>query len=1447
MKPWKIFAGLIFAGYVIAQQAPQSLLITKIAGINSAWAGECGPNTVSNTSQFTRQNTYHSFAAQGTGSWSVTLQYSNTSCTGPWTSYGGTAFINQGSTVPIAYALDPPFAPAKYVQIIIVGNAVGTYTAENSLYIDPGGGAAGLPSGTPNQVLATDASGSTTDVAALRPLVLADLPAITTSNVPEGSNLYFTAPRAVAAMAGLYQTPITTGTTAQYFRGDFSLATFPTNLSQFTNGPGFISANQNITFSASGDASGTTSGATNLSPSLTVNGLKGSALPSLTTGNLRYNGTSFIFDATAYQAAITTGTTAQYFRGDLSLATFPTNLSSFTNGPGYLTVNQSITFTAGGDLSGAASGATSISPSLTVTGLKGAALPALSAGFLKYSGVAWAFDSNTYLTANQSITWTAGGDASGSASGATSIGPSLTIIGLKGSVLPALATGNLRYNGTSWVFDSATYSPLLTFSAPLVNTSNTISLNVWGSGTRPVAASALGVSGNCAAWGAVGLIDVGSPCGTGGSGANALGTYLTASSTNAPANAVNLGLLTTGLLKITVAAGSATPSTAVSGTDYAPPTSGGSILYGNSAGGFLNVTVGSGLSFSGGTLSNTASGGNVSNSGTPTVHQVGVWVTSTTIAGVGPGAANMPLLGSGSSADPAFSTISYPTSVTSGGLLYASSTTALTNSADFTISSHTLAGGASAILDLSLASTTAGLKIPAAAGAVPTADDFLAFNTTNHAFVHGSNGTTLAVAAAASGTNSATTCSNQVLTAISAVTVPTCTALTSSFLPLSAMGTISGGTWNGSVIGPVYGGTGVANGSNNTVTFTGNFTLGITLSANTNITFPTSGTLSTTTGTVTSVSFTGGIISVANPTTTPAFTVAGTSGGIPYFSSATGWASTGALTANAPVIGGGAGAAPTVGSRSGNTTTFGTTSGTLTSGDCAQFDSSGNVVDSGAACGSGGGGGVNSGTATHLAYYATTGATVSDMGANFTFNSGIGTLSGNSSAILDMSAANPANGLVVPKSSGAAPTTDATLGFNSTSHALVWGNSSTLSTMYGAVAGVNASSTTCANQVIYSIYSYGGPGCITITSAYVNTTIMTGGAFTGGLISVSTGSGHVNMTVGGTSGGIPYFSGTTTWASSGAMASGQFILGGGAGNPPTTSFSIVPIANGGTNSASAAGALINLFPTATRAGDVMYCATFSAGACTSWALLAGNNSGTQYLQENSSGVAAWGMPTAGAAGTSGQIQVNSAGSLAGFTAGGDVTFSSPNFTVVSTHLSAALPLAQGGTNSTSTTAGLVRSNGTAFSEAELSGDAQTSGSNAVTNLKVNGVSYPTTASSFDALPILTASNTVGYYQINGGSNCGDGTHALSYNQASHTFGCQVLSSGGGGIGSVGDAYTTATAGQATFTTAFTLTGPWVFVNGNKVRQGGSYDFTFTSGSVIFNTGLRSGDVVEIIQ
>jgi len=78
-----------------------------------------------------------------------------------------------------------------------------------------------------------------------------------------------------------------------------------------------------------------------------------------------------------------------------------------------------------------------------------------------------------------------------------------------------------------------------------------------------------------------------------------------ANSTTTPA--ISLSTSVSGLLK-----GNGTAiSAAISGTDYAPATSGTSILYGNGTGGFSNVAIGSGVSFAGGTLSATGSGGTV--------------------------------------------------------------------------------------------------------------------------------------------------------------------------------------------------------------------------------------------------------------------------------------------------------------------------------------------------------------------------------------------------------------------------------------------------------------------------------------------------------------------------------------------------------------------------------------------------------------------------------------------------------------------------------------------------------------------------------------------------------------------------------------------------------------------------------------------------------------------
>lgn len=84
------------------------------------------------------------------------------------------------------------------------------------------------------------------------------------------------------------------------------------------------------------------------------------------------------------------------------------------------------------------------------------------------------------------------------------------------------------------------------------------------------------------------------------------------------------------------------------------------------------------------------------------------------------------------------------------------------------------------------------------------------------------------------------------------------TAITFSGYPgqssIATLGTITTGIWNGSIISPTYGGTGVNNGSNtitiggnvstaNSFTTSGNFPLTLTTTASTNVTLPTSGTL----------------------------------------------------------------------------------------------------------------------------------------------------------------------------------------------------------------------------------------------------------------------------------------------------------------------------------------------------------------------------------------------------------------------------------------------------------------------------------------------------------------------------------------------------------------------------------------------------------------------------
>jgi hypothetical protein len=293
-------------------------------------------------------------------------------------------------------------------------------------------------------------------------------------------------------------------------------------------------------------------------------------------------------------------------------------------------------------------------------------------------------------------------------------------------------------------------------------------------------------------------------------------------------------------------------------------------------------------------------------------------------------------------------------------------------------------------------------------------------------------------------------------------------------------------------------------------------------------------------GTVTSVTWNGGIVSVANPTDTPTLTVAGTSGGIPYFSSSSTWASSAALASNALVVGGGAGAAPsTVTTGTGVVTALGVNTGTV-----------GAFVVNGGALGT-----PSAGTVTNLTGTAsiningTVGATTANTGA-FTTLSASSTVSG--TGFSTYLASPPAIG-----GTAAAAGTFTAGTFTSTVHkgatsgtitiaapAVAGTQSYTLPTALPAVSGYALTSTT--GGVMSWAAASGGSG--TVTSV--------GQTFTGGLISVGgspiTTSGTLALTVAGTSGGIVYFSSSSTWASSAALASNALVVGGGAGAAPST-------------------------------------------------------------------------------------------------------------------------------------------------------------------------------------------------------------------------------------------------------------------------------------------------------
>ena len=311
---------------------------------------------------------------------------------------------------------------------------------------------------------------------------------------------------------------------------------------------------------------------------------------------------------------------------------------------------------------------------------------------------------------------------------------------------------------------------------------------------------------------------------------------------------------------------------------YAPQTSGTSILYGNGSGGFSNVTVGSGLSFVTGTLTATGSGGTVTSVAALTLGTTGTDLSSTV---------------ANSTTTPVI-TLNVPTaSATNRGALSSADWTTFNNKQPAGTYVTSVTGTAPVV---SSGGTTPAISMAAASASVNgylTSTDWSTFNSKGSGTVTSVTGTAPVVSSGG---------------ATPAISIAAASASVNGYLTSTDWSTFNGKQPAGAYLTAVT--------SDAPLTGAGTAASHLSMPA---ATTSVSGYLTSTdwntfnnkgSGSVTSVSFTGGIISVATATTTPALTVAGTSGGIPYFASGTTWASSGALTQYGVVYGGGAGAAP---------------------------------------------------------------------------------------------------------------------------------------------------------------------------------------------------------------------------------------------------------------------------------------------------------------------------------------------------------------------------------------------------------------------------------------------------------------------------------------------------------------------------------------------------------
>ena len=143
------------------------------------------------------------------------------------------------------------------------------------------------------------------------------------------------------------------------------------------------------------------------------------------------------------------------------------------------------------------------------------------------------------------------------------------------------------------------------------------------------------------------------------------------------------------------------------------------------------------------------------------------------------------------------------------------------------------------------------------------------------------------------------------------------------------------------------------------------------------------------------------------------------------------------------------------------------------------------------------------------------------------------------------------------------------------------GTNGTATATAGAVAyGTGTAYAFTAAGTLGQVLTSAGAGTPTWSAAATGTVTSVAQSFTGGLISVAgspiTSSGTLALTVAGTSGGIPYFSSASTWATSALLTNNAIMLGGGAAaTPKTTTTGTGVVTALGVNTGTAGAFVVN--------------------------------------------------------------------------------------------------------------------------------------------------------------------------------------------------------------------------------------------------------------------------------